>query len=269
MTGSEKLRKENQSLRNEIAELKEKLQKISEDFSSKEALLTKPRTERKMSPEQAHSVEFVSSQYDDLVSFKVEATKQIKQLFTRVAEISILCDRIAKSIDALEAYSYQFNVKIVGMPTATEHHSETSDQTVALCLKLFEALGVDDVSINDIDIAHRIPSRSPSNRPNAIVCKFTRRLAKGKVMAARRRLENLEASQLGFPDDFDISHINLHDHLTPRLQKLLFESKKYKNANNFKFCWSKNGAIFLRKTETSTIVKLTSLDDLENLRESR
>ena len=92
------------------------------------------------------------------------------------------------------------------MPPTTQN--ETSDQTVALCLRLFEVLGVEDVSLNDIDIAHRIPSGSASNRPNAIVCKFTRRLAKGKVMAARRRLENLEASQLGFPDDFDISHIN-------------------------------------------------------------
>ena len=206
MTGNEKLRKENQSLRNEIAELKEKLQKISEEFSSKKAELTKPDAEKKMSSECAHSLEFVSSKYDDLVAFKDEAVKQIKQLFTRVAEISILCDRIAKSIDTLEAYSYQFNVKIVGMPATTQN--ETSDQTVALCLRLFEALGVEDVSLNDIDIAHRIPSRSASNRPNAIVCKFTRRLAKGKVMAARKRLENLEASQLGFPDDFDISHIN-------------------------------------------------------------
>lgn len=267
MTGNEKLRKENQSLRNEIAELKEKLQKISEEFSSKKAELTKPDAEKKMSSEGANSLEFVSSKYDDLVAFKDEAVKQIKQLFTRVAEISILCDRIAKSIDTLEAYSYQFNVKIVGMPATTQN--ETSDQTVALCLRLFEALGVEDVSLNDIDIAHRIPSRSASNRPNAIVCKFTRRLAKGKVMAARRRLENLEASQLGFPDDFDISHINLYDHLTPRLQELLFESKKYKNANNFKFCWAKNGAVCLRKTETSTVIKLTSLDELNELRESR
>ena len=38
-----------------------------------------------------------------------------------------------------------------------------------------------------------------------------------------------------------------YDHLTPRLQELLFESKKYKNANNFKFCWAKNGAVCLRK----------------------
>ena len=78
-----------------------------------------------------------------------------------------------------------------------------------------------------------------------------------------------EASQLGFPDDFDISYINLYDHLTPRLQELLFEIKKYKNANNFKFCWAKNGAVCLRKTETSTVIKLTSLDELNELRDSR
>ena len=58
-----------------------------------------------MSPERAHSVGFVSSKYDDPVAFKDEAAKEIKQLFTTVDEISVLCDRIAKSIDALEAYT--------------------------------------------------------------------------------------------------------------------------------------------------------------------
>ena len=101
---------------------------MSEDFSSKKAELTKPQAEKKMSPERAQSVEFVSAKYDDLLAFKDEAAKQIKQLFTRDAEISIPCDRIAKSIDALEAYSYQFNVKIVGISAATEN--ENSDQTV-------------------------------------------------------------------------------------------------------------------------------------------
>ena len=185
------------------------MRKSSEDFSSKKAELTKPQAEKKMSPERAHSVEFVSSKYDDLVAFKDEAAKQIKQLFTRVAEISILCDRIAKSIDALEACSYQFNVRIEGMPAATEN--ETSDQT-------------------------------------------------GDQRTSRR--------QLGFPDHFDISHINVYNHLTPRLRELPFESKKYKNANNFKFCRAKNGAVCLRKTEI-TVTKLTGLDELNELRESR
>ena len=105
----------------------------------------------------------------------------------------------------------------------------------------------------------RIPSRSASNRPNAIVCKFTRGLAKGKVMATRRRLENLEASQLGFPDDFDISHINLYDHITPRRQELLFESKKYKNANNSNSVGRKT-----RGTQRQVSENICSEDDLRS-----
>jgi len=91
---------------------------------------------------------------------------------------------ITKSIEASEAYSYQFNIKMVGVPTVAE--SETTQQTADLCIKLFAALRVEGVSLNDIDTAHRVPSRVASNRPNAIICKFVRRLTREEVMAARR-----------------------------------------------------------------------------------
>ena len=69
MTGNEKVRKENQALRNEIEELKENLQKLSQDVSSKIA--------GGMSPDRVQSIEFVSNQYDELVLFKDETKKQI------------------------------------------------------------------------------------------------------------------------------------------------------------------------------------------------
>ena len=69
-------------------------------------------------------------------------------------------------------------------------------------------------------------SRVASSRPNAIICKFVRRLARDEVMAARREVSNLNAEDLGFSGEVEVSHINLYDHLTPRLQELLFESKK-------------------------------------------
>lgn len=175
--------------------------------------------------------------------------------------ISDACDRIEKSIDTFQAYSYQFNIKIIGMPLVAER--ESSEQTANLCLQLFAALGVKDVSINDIDTAHRVPSRKPSNRrPNAIICKFVWRLAKDKVMAARKKVENLQADQLGFSADVDVTNVNLYDHLTPRLQTLLYEAKKYRDTNNFKFCWAKNGFVYLRKTETSSILKFSNLEEL-------
>ena len=56
----------------------------------------------------------MSSQYGDFIRFKVEAERQIQELVSRVNEISIsLCNHIRKSIEASEAYSYQFNIKIV------------------------------------------------------------------------------------------------------------------------------------------------------------
>ena len=84
-----------------------------------------------------------------------------------------------------------------------------------------------------------------------------RRLAREKVMAARREVSNLNAEDLGFRGTVDVSHINLYDHLTPRLQELLFESKKFKDVHCYKHCWAKNGSVYLRKMDTSTTVKLS------------
>ena len=70
------------------------------------------------------------------------------------------------------------------MPMVAER--ETPEQTVALCRNLFSVIGVKHVSLNDIDIAHRVPTRRPSDHPNAVVCKFVRRLARDKIMVARK-----------------------------------------------------------------------------------
>jgi prefoldin subunit 5 len=81
MTRLESLQKENQALRSEIAELKESLQKVSKDLSSKTKSQNGRQTDKKeLSPDRANSVEFMSSKYDELYSFKKEANKQIQDL---------------------------------------------------------------------------------------------------------------------------------------------------------------------------------------------
>ena len=76
-------------------------------------------------------------------------------------------------------YSYQYNLKIVGVPLVIEN--ESAEDTANLCLKLFSALG-NDISVYDIDIAHRVPQRNATidnsrrKQPNAIICKKEERL---------------------------------------------------------------------------------------------
>ena len=91
MTGTDKLRKENQALQNDFEELKSKLQKVSDDLSKNQR---DGHAEQELSPGKVHSVEFMSSQYDSFIRFKVEAERQIQKLISRVDEISVLCDHI-------------------------------------------------------------------------------------------------------------------------------------------------------------------------------
>ena len=70
-----------------------------------------------LSPDKTKSVEFVSDQNDDLIAFKVSrAIKELEGIRARLDKISETCDHIQTSPDAFELHSYQFNIKIVGMP---------------------------------------------------------------------------------------------------------------------------------------------------------
>ena len=166
-----------------------------------------------LSSDKAYSVEFVSAKYDGLMAFKFSAINELKEIRSRLDKISEACV-IQNSIDAFESNSYQFNIKIVEMLIVSER--VRSEQSSNLCLQLFSALGVKGMSINDIHTAHRVRSMKLSNRPNAIMRKFVRRLAKDQVMAARTKVNDLRAEDQGFAADIDVKHLNIYDHLPHR-----------------------------------------------------
>lgn len=252
MATTKALKKENEELRQEISELQKKIDKISVDISRRneksEGIHNGGHVTNML--EQEKSLEFISAKYDELVLFRTNTITELNQIKSEVNVISQKCEKIANSIEQLEEYSYQFNVKIVGMPQ--EQQTETADQTSKLCIDLFHKIGA-EVTLQDIDIAHRVPSRRPGNHANAIICKFVRRLARENVMAARKKANDLQP------------RISIYDHLTPRLQELLYEAKKWQRANHFKFCWAKNKMVYLRKSENEGVMKLKNLQDLNAL----
>ena len=135
-------------MRNEVAELKKHLEKFSAEIGN--------RTEESYQAGANHgteskpkSVEFIYAQYDELQAFRKYASKEKKKTKLKFNSISDACDRLLKSIDSFEIYSYQFNVKITGLPLMVEW--ESSEQTANLCPQLFIQRRVKEISINDID----------------------------------------------------------------------------------------------------------------------
>ena len=79
--------------------------------------------------------------------------KLINQIAHRLNVLSAQVERVANAINDAEEYSYQFNVKIVGLPELSP--SESAPETSSLCVKLFQEMGA-EVSIFDINLAHRV-----------------------------------------------------------------------------------------------------------------
>ena len=68
-------------------------------------------------------------------------------------------------------------------------------------------------------------------------------------MAARVATRNLSSTDLGLPPDVNFQRIGIYQHLTPKLQELLYRANTVKTQNGYKFCWAKNSAVFLRKND--------------------
>ena len=122
------------------------------------------------------------------------------------------------------------------------------------------------------NIAHRVPQQNTltgngnRSRPNLIICKFTRRMIRDKVLTSRGNTSRITTEGLDLPSSAEINQIPIYSHLTPRLQELLHSVKLHQNTYNYKWCWAKCGAIFLRKTDTSMAISLGPNDDLTKSR---
>ena len=127
------------------------------------------------------ALQFYSDAHDQPLTSQADVSKELNRLSTWLAEISTRVDEIGKAIDSMYEYSYQYNIKIVGMPELNEE--ESYSQTSGLSVKLFSDMGA-GVSLYDIDIAHRVPQRNATaGAPKPTICKFVRRLSKDDVMA--------------------------------------------------------------------------------------
>ena len=73
---------------------------------------------------------------------------------------------------------------------------------------------------------------------------------------------NVTSDQLGFDSSISVEGLAVFEHLSPRQQSLFNKAKTFKVAHNFQFCWTKGGAVFVRKSDESRVIKIKKEEDL-------
>lgn len=154
----------------------------------------------------------------------------------------------------LKQYSRRLNIEVSNLP---EIPNENMTTTVENILKEL------DVDLKDkIVTAHRVPTVK-KNKIKPIIIQFNSMEAKSNFMK-KAKSKHINANAVYSNLDSTVP-VYFNDHLCAELKQLLYQCKCFKRDNNFKFCWNRNGKIFLRKDEGSRVFCVKSISDLTNV----
>lgn len=206
------------------------------------------------------SMDYQSSLFDDMI---VESKKQTEKM-DELNRALVVCQKenselksevvdMQYKLNEMEQYSRNYNIEIKGVPEAR------NENVYDIVNKISEQLGCNNVAA-DIELCHRVPSnkRSPNAPPNIIV-KFFARRSKERIMDGKKQKGELLANEIGFANSN--SKIYVNEHLTS-VNKNLFWLARNAKSMGFKFVWTKNGRIFLRKDETSRTIRVMKPSDI-------
>ena len=205
--------------------------------------------------------QFQSDQYETFrkqIGYVLKSNTDLKAenelLNNKIKDLERKNERQAKSIDDLEQYGRREMIEIFGIPKLQHENCEE------IIVKLADKINV-HLERSEIEACHRISAKEDA----AIIVKLESRKLRERMMAreAKQILRNIKASDIGFEEVSNKIFIN--ESLTKRNKNLLRLAKIKKRDLNFKFVWTKNGSILMRKNESARIIKINFESDLDNL----
>ncbi|XP_022182669.1 uncharacterized protein LOC111042388, partial [Myzus persicae] len=110
---------------------------------------------------------------------------------------------------------------------------------------------ITDPMIND---CHRV-GRTQNNLTRRIVVGFTSHQDKVKILDSRKIIRNLSTKNIGIEPEVSIY---IRENLTSKSSFLFKLARDFRNQYNYKFVWTKNGQIFLRKNESEKIINVAN-----------
>lgn len=172
----------------------------------------------------------------------------VEELQVDVTAMKKALPDIQKKVEESELSVLNKCIEIQGIP-ANEHES-LNDIVVAIADKA-------NVPIThaNIDLAYRRSNKT------SIVVRFIQTHYRDKLLLNFKSLTtHPTAKDIGFKSSSNIIFIN--EHLSYETRSLFHKVREFRKENNYKFAWTKNQHIYLRKTVDTKSIRIKSASDL-------
>lgn len=213
---------------------------------------------RKELNDMKESLDFQNAKFEDAKKRNEELEKQNAELKKANESLSNDCLSAKKQLQDLEQrmtaneqYSRKYNIEIKGV------EKEENEDLMKVVCQVGTTLN-EPVTPSDIEICHRVKPREESACPN-IVVQFRNR-SKREALLQKARKARLSNKDLGFSTN---TPVYVNEQLCPALKKLLGITVAKKKACGWKFAWTRDGRIFARRDEGSTVLHVRNERDVD------
>jgi hypothetical protein len=199
--------------------------------------------------ELANSVDILKAENHELRSQNESFKKRIDNLEGYVTTLDV-------DLESLREYTRRDMLEIHGVPIST------GENTNEIIIAIGQLLGA-NIKESDISISHRLSAREGFIAP--IIVKFSRRDIRNAMLSKKSNLRNKSSLDLGLNEEVKIY---LNESLTQRGRSLLRAVRAFKRDFNFKFVWTANGKVFLRKnnSQESRVYSFSSIKEFDEFK---
>lgn len=199
-----------------------------------------------------------------LIAQNQELTSKITQLETKSKEdreyIAILEDRV----EQLQMGARKTNLEIKNVPKKT---NESKEDLIDMVMCLSTSIG-GNLRKDDIKDIYRLRGKKAPQNPT-IVLETTSSIKKTETLKLCRAFNvktktKICAKHLGFRTSED-TPVFVAEQLTPRGSRLHFLARDLAKSQQYKYCWTAYGKVYIRKTDNSPIISVTSEAQIQQL----
>lgn len=196
------------------------------------------------------AVQFISDKYDMLLT----EMKDLKIVKDKYELVNDKVEQLEMRMNDLEQYSRCKNIEIKGVElTANENLKQ-------VVVKIVSKMGVEEVSEKAIEVVHRVNNRN-NREPKDIIVQFKDREVRDRVIAKKReKIYNKDITN-GKNDNL----IFVNEHMTTHNKQMFWEARNKCRDMNYKYVWTKDGKIFVRKQENERVFRIRNLEDLKKI----
>uniref|UniRef100_A0A2A4JR78 FP protein C-terminal domain-containing protein n=1 Tax=Heliothis virescens TaxID=7102 RepID=A0A2A4JR78_HELVI len=207
------------------------------------------------------NVKFMNEKYDSIIeriSCIEVKTKTINALELEVNDMKGHLKMLNENIEKQEQWGRRSNIEIIGLPEKTgENLIDTLSKLATYAKCPFNAQ-------TDIDFVTRVAHLNKDiKKPKPVVVRFLSRYKKDEFLSRMREQKDLKACDIGYTDK--TSRIYFNEHLTSYKKLLLNKVKKITEEKQYKYVWVKNYSILVRKSDTGSVIHISTEDDLKKL----